>query len=749
MNGRPDTRLQELAHAAGLKSVWQDARGQEQHVSAETLRLVLETLGFACQSVEQCRESMARLESLQADVVGVEIVRVGDPVVLRRQGSLHYQLSLEDGTRIMGTARDLGGGRVAIPAIRKPGYHQLNMGSVHCTLAVFPAAPLDVAALLSPHVDQAGAGRGATPHAGSRPWVLGAQVYGLRRGPPKDSGAPRIDGWQAGGDYALLGSLAEAAGRAGAAGLAISPVHAMFAADAQRYSPYAPSSRLFLNVLLADPECVFEQDVLQCLDYADDASFVDDSGRLNWSRIQERRLSQLQRLFERFDAGGPPGLREDFQRFSRQGGEALHSHACYEALHAHFAASLGPAHGWREWPQEYHDPEALAVRHFAEKHAREVRFHGFLQWLAARSLDAAQKKARAHTSLGLIADMAVGTDPRGSHAWSRQTELMTEVSVGAPPDIFQPEGQDWGLTAFSPWGLRQHGYAGYIETLRAALAHAGGVRVDHVIGLERLWLVPKGLPASHGVYLGYPKKDLMNLLLLEAWRHRALVVGENLGTVPQGFDDEMAHRGFLGMNVLWFEREDGNPPRFRRPEEWPSASMAMLTTHDLPTARGWWQGRDIEWRERHHELNAEQVAEHKHLREQEKLGLWRALQEVGLVGQSDELAEEAPVKEMLGFLARTPAALVHIALEDLTGQQDQPNLPGPPPSDLTQAHPNWCRTLSTPVDQLLSTEPAPTLLEALNGVTRNGVTRNGVRPQLKPPQIKLGSDPISGSDHER
>lgn len=709
MSSRPDELLQELALAAGLKPRWQDAHGNEQQVAPESLRRVLETMGLPCRSPDDCRASMARLESPEQPTTLLEIVRVGEPVMFRRQASLHYQLTLEDGTRIMGTARDHGAGKVAIPPIRKPGYHALSMGGLQCTIAAVPAQAPSVATLLN---------RSAADRSLTRPWVLGVQAYGLRRQIENSKPIERFipNGWEAGGDFSLLGRLAREAGRHGAVGLAISPVHAMFSADAQRYSPYAPSSRIFLNAMLADPISVFGDEMLVTLAEGGEAAFVSGSGCLDWTSIQSVRLTQLRRLFDAFYAQGPAALLEDFRNFRKKGGEALNSHACYEALHAHFAPELGPGHGWQDWPSEYHNPSSLAVRHFCESHEQEVSFHAFLQWLAARSMAKAQTAARSVMPLGLIADMAVGTDPRGSHAWSRQQQVMTGVSVGAPPDIFQPEGQDWGLTAFSPWGLQQNGYAGFIETVRAGLAYAGGLRVDHVIGLERLWLVPQGMSAAEGVYLAYPKKELMGLLMLEAWRHGALVVGENLGTVPEGFDDDMARRGFLGMNVLWFEQEEGTPPRFRQPENWPRSSMAMLTTHDLPTARGWWKARDIDWRRRHGEFSAEQADDQRQMREQDKLGLWRALQQAGLVDPSESLPEEAPVKAMLAFLAHTPAALLHVSLEDLTGQEEQPNLPGAIPEDRSQAHPNWRRSVRYPVEDLLRMDAARELLAIFENV---------------------------------
>lgn len=718
----PDALLSELAQAAGLQSVWRDAHGHDQTVAPDTLRAVLQALGLSCETPSQCRASLEGLDPSN-DAPGenrLSIVRPDVPLILKGPGSLHYRLQHEDGARILGTARDLGGGRAVIDAIRRPGYYLLEIGGRQSTVAVVTRRAPDVQTLLR----RGPAGRHASVEpslAGpgpARAWVLGVQVYGLQRGlHATDAGAGRRGavpaGWETGGDFSLVGALAQEAAQQGAAGLAISPVHAMFSADPARYSPYAPSSRLFLNSLYADPAAVLGDDMMRALLPASGALALDAAGCMDWPAIHALRLAQLRRLFDAFEAARPPGCAEDFEAFRQSGGEALASHACYEALHASFLPRSGAAHGWQDWPSEYHDPNGQAVTRFARAHEQEVRFHVFLQWLAARSLAHAQARAAACMPLGLIADMAVGTDPRGSHAWCRQDQIMTDVTVGAPPDVFQSAGQDWGLTAFSPRGLRRHGYGGFIETVRAVLAQAGGLRVDHVMGLARMWLVPRGARAAEGVYLKYPFEDMMDLLMLEAWRHDALVVGENLGTVPEGFDEALEKRGFLGMSVLWFEREAGEPVRFRPPPQWPVQTMAMAGTHDLPTLRGWWAGRDIDWRVRQGDYDESLAAERRRGREDEKRGLWSALQEAGMVAPGAPLPKKAPTAALLAYVASTPAVLLTVALEDLAGREEQSNLPGGPPAGAPEQHPNWRRMLDLPVQALLRQGDAPRLLQAV------------------------------------
>lgn len=698
--------LMQLADLAGLLVAWRDAHGRDRRVSPDSLRSVLRALDIACDTEAQCRDSVQELQQAAADAPGPGLLmaKTGLPLIVPRSGSPHYRLDLEDGTCIMGTAQDLGGGRVAIPGIRRPGYHRLAMGRYSAVVAVVPQrcpSPADLT-------------------GSERAWLLGAQVYSLRRrqGEALQAGqAPLtvLPGWEAGGDYTAVGVLARQAAAAGAAGLAISPVHAMFTADPARQSPYAPSSRLFLNAMYCDPAAVFDAAFLSAVEQGAGALLRPD-GCMDWPAIHAQRLRVLRHLYERFTLLQPDAWSSDFDRFREQGGAALDAHARYEALHAHHAIEQGAGHGWQDWPAEFHDPDGPAVRRYARFHEEEVQFHAFLQWLAARGLAAAHSGATAAgMPLGLVADLAVGTDPRGSHAWSRQKQIMSGVSVGAPPDIFQPLGQDWGLTAFSPRALRTHGYEGFIETLRAALAHAGGLRVDHILGLARMWLVPAGADAADGVYLRYPREELMDLLVLEAWRHHAVVVGENLGTVPEDFNDMLEQRGVLGMSVLWFEQEPGEPPAFRPPQRWPERSMAMVSTHDLPTLKGWWQGRDIHWRARQGQFDEGEVATQGMSRQAEKSALWKALQAAGLAPAEGGLPDDAPVREIFAYVAGTPAVLFNASLEDLTGEVEQPNLPGSPPTGAKaeDVHPNWCRTLRTPVHELLARDDAAGLLQVI------------------------------------
>jgi 4-alpha-glucanotransferase len=299
--------------------------------------------------------------------------------------------------------------------------------------------------------------------------------------------------------------------------------------------------------------------------------------------------------------------------------------------------------------------------------------------------------------IGLIGDLAVGMDPSGSHAWSRQGDVLGGLSVGAPPDLFNPRGQDWGLTGFSPRALIAGGFAPFIATVRAALRNTGGVRLDHAMGLTRLWLIPQGADPADGAYLTYPLTDLLRLLALESQRHTAIVVGEDLGTVPAGFRDALETAGLHGMRVLWFERNDH---AFNSPETWDHTAVAMTSTHDLPTVAGWWHGSDITTRAESGRLGVGvQEAEVSAERTDDRGALWHAISQSGAaVGDAPSPNDTEPVVDAaLAFVAATPSPLCLPPIEDLLGIEEQPNLPG-----TIDQHPNWRRRLAAEAGTLFN-----------------------------------------------
>ncbi|OWW23053.1 4-alpha-glucanotransferase, partial [Noviherbaspirillum denitrificans] len=468
-----DEQILKLARAAGLAQEWTNAFGQPMRVSPEALRRILERLGFPCNSEDDCRDSHARLAALDGGNGFPPLLTfvVGHPLHLPaapRLAGQTWRIEFEEGGHVDGRLPGDTSLGVELPAVDRCGYHRLTIGDTATTLAIAPPRCFGIADALN--------------HNGGQPrlWGLGVQLYSLRR--TGDGGI---------GDFTGLAEFARSAAGHGASALAISPVHAMFSADVHRFSPYGPSSRLFLNALHIDPAAVLGRDAMAAelaglgADEATRYATLEKLELIDWPQAAQLRLALLRRLYARMAASG---RNSGFDEFCRKGGDALRDHARFEALHAWQLAN-GESGYWMEWPEGLRDPYGAAVEAFASQHEAEVDFHLFLQWQAACGLDSAQKAARdAGMPIGLITDLAVGADNGGSQAWSRQAEIINGLSVGAPPDVLNTRGQSWGLGAFSPHAMKARGFGAYIEMLRAIFTHAGGARIDHVLGLNRLWL---------------------------------------------------------------------------------------------------------------------------------------------------------------------------------------------------------------------------------------------------------------------
>jgi 4-alpha-glucanotransferase len=664
-----DQALRELAEQAGVAVHWRDAFGQEHDVSPDTLRAVLNAVGLKANTDAEVAESCAHLNEQSRALLPLVTADEGTAVRLAAPPG-RFKLTLETGTTSEGEAWDSGNGRAVLPPLAPPGYHKLELGNTVTTLAVAPHRCFTIADI-----------EGLT-----RPWGLAVQLYSLRR--PNDLGI---------GDFAALRDFVQNAARHGAAAVAISPVHAQFSADPDRFSPYAPSSRIALNVLHGDAPPPDNQE---------DHARLEAQELIDWPHATHTRLRCLRAAFADFRAHGD---QTQFETFRREHGELLDRHARFEALHAHqFGADPQKWH-WRSWPAELRDPASPAVAAFAREHAEEVAFHAWLQFRTERSLAAAHAAARrSGMKIGLISDLAVGTDSGGSHAWSRQQETLIGLTIGAPPDPLGPQGQDWGLVAFSPHGLQQHGYAAFLEMLRIALRHAGGVRIDHVMGLSRIWVKPDGASAADGAYLRFPFDDLRRLLALESWRHRSIVLGEDLGTIPEGFQSQLEAAGILGMRVLWFERwADGS---FKPPHEWSRGAVGMTSTHDLATVAGWWRGRDLDVRASLGFMNNE--TQEREARARDRVALWHAFVASGsAAGDPPGPDDTTPVADAaLVHVGRAACDLVMVPLEDALAQQEQPNLPG-----TLNEHPNWRRRLPVAADTVLDAPDVAARLARLKG----------------------------------
>ncbi len=651
---RPAAPLHDLAAAIGLSRIWRDVDGQTQTVADAALGMILSVLGHEVATERQLSASLKAVQEKRRDPPALIVSDVGRPT----------QTGLADGPVVL-TGEDGATQRLQItggvlPPVARPGYYDLEAKGRSVRLAIAPPyCPLP---------------------RGGRPWGASLQIPSLRGSVP-----------HAFGDFGDLAQAVDALGRSGASAVAINPVHALYPGVGDDFSPYSPSSRLFLNTAMGDPALVG----LPPLPASDDGPLID------WPAALPHRLAALRAVFDGLDTRWRARVAQE----SAAGGEALLRHATFDALDRQFRPT--GAKGWQDWPTAFHDPGSIEVARFAQEQAEEVAFHLFLQWLARESLDAVQARARASgMSVGLIGDLAVGVTPGGSDAWALPEAMLRGLTIGAPPDPLGPLGQNWSITGFSPDGLRATGYAPWIAMVRAAMRASGGLRIDHAFGLARLWVIPDGGTSADGAYLDFPFDDLVRLATLEAHRANCLVIAEDLGTSPHGFTQAISERRMLGMRVLWFERAADHG--FIGAQDYPANAVAMTGTHDTQTVAGWWSGRDLDWAERLGRLpEGMDRAQADAIRAWDRGLLWST------IGQGDRPATEdtGPVVDAaIAHVAATPALLKLVPLEDLIGDTEQPNLPG-----TTSGHPNWQRRQTAPLDDLLAAPPVRRRLDILSG----------------------------------
>ena len=582
-----------------------------------------------------------------------------------------------------------------LPRDLAPGYHRLTLswdgrseGEAATHLILAPAQ-----AYLPPGLE----GR-------QRGWGLAAQLYALRS----------RSNWGI-GDFSDLAELLTQAAKSGAAAVGVNPLHALFPDDPARASPYSPSSRLFLNPLYVDvpavadfAECeparalVAESGFAEALAQARQVELVDYPAV---AALKRRALTLLYRSFrERHLACEGDSRAEAFRAFQTQGGQDLRRFAVFETLREHLAADKPKLHSWRSWPAAYRRPDSAAVRRFAADHVEAIEFVEYQQWQADLGLGHAAAAAKtAGMEIGVYRDLAVGFDPDGADAWVDQSCSALDWSVGAPPDAWNMKGQMWGMPPLNPRALRAAGYRPLTQMLRANMRHAGALRIDHALGLRRLFWIPRSGGPKDGAYVYYPVEEMLGVVALESQRNRCLVIGEDLGTVPEGFSEMLQSRGILSYRLLYFMR--GPKGAFLPPSAWPRDALAQVSTHDLPTLTGFWRGRDIDTK---HELSlfpdpAAEAADRKSRPATLKdLDAALARQHLPVTGK------RVPLEQVHRFLARSRSRLAMLQLEDLAGALDQINMPG-----TIDEHPNWRRKLPLATSELLAEPKVKRLLKAV------------------------------------
>jgi (1->4)-alpha-D-glucan 1-alpha-D-glucosylmutase len=547
-----------------------------------------------------------------------------------------------------------------------------------------------------------------------RVWGSQAQLYGVRS--ERNWGV---------GDFTDLRALVDQWGARGAGIVGLNPVHALFPHNPAHASPYSPSSRLFTNVLYLDVEglddfreCEEARRLVRSAEFQSRLKSLRDAELVDYPAVAAAKFRILEMAYAHFRArhlASGDARANAFRGFQAAGGEALRRHALFEALQEHFHRDDPAIWGWPVWPAAFRDPGSPAVASFAREHADRVEFYEYLQWQADLQLGHAGRRSfELGLAVGLYADLAVSVDRAGADAWANQALYALAASIGAPPDDFNLKGQDWGLPPLVPARLRVAAYAPFIATLRANMKHAGALRIDHVMGLARLfWVPPGGTPAA-GAYVQYPFDDLVGILALESQRNRCLVIGEDLGTVPDEVRATLGAAGVLSYRLLYFERLAGGD--FKPPADYPKNALVAAATHDLPTLAGWWAGRDLTLRAElglfpTPEAREAQIIARSQDRARMLLALEReALLPPGATANPVSLPEMTPAfaRGLALYLARSPAQVMVVQLEDVLGVPDQANLPG-----TVDQHPNWRRKLPLALERFPEDERFVELARAL------------------------------------
>ena len=682
----PSPRLLELAEGNGVAARYHSFYGEDKAVPASVLQKALRAMGV---DPEAADSGPATADSALPPVF---VATQGAPARLRLATgpghSLRWELRAEpplDAAPLSGESFGHEGAQwIDVGSDLAAGYYRLRIdgSDQHCLVIVAPSRCWVHPALA----------------AGERWWGCTIQLYALRSS----------RNWGI-GDFGDLRRLAVTVARQGASFIGLSPLHALFPHRPSVASPYSPSSRNAMNPIYIDVQSLPELSACrQAAALVDSEGFQQRLGELRATEMvdypgvlaaKEEVLSLLWRHFRSHEMQAKTERGARFMVFAEARRETLGRHALFEALQDHLYAEDSNVWGWPAWPEALRDPRGEPARAFEREHADEVRFRLWLQWLLEEQLESAQQLARSHgMGLGLYCDLAVGVNEGGSDTWSEPAMYALGMHVGAPPDPLATAGQDWGLPPLNPVRLEAGRFQPFIETIRANMRHAGALRLDHVMGLMRLfWTGSEG-----GTYVRYPLQALLAILALESHRHRCMVIGEDLGNVAPEMRQAMQEKTLLSYRPLLFERsEDGS---FRPPSQWNPQALAVVSTHDLPTLRGFWRGEDIELMQRLHQFPDSATYDRMVIeRSRDRAQLLLALQHESLLPagssvQPTSLPDATPalVEAVYGYLARTPCWLLGVQLEDVTGQLLQVNVPG----TSEETYPNWRRKISVPVDAL-------------------------------------------------
>jgi 4-alpha-glucanotransferase len=696
--------IERLARARGIGDAYHTYKGELRHFTLGTKAAILGAMHCRLDDAgaleRQIQESEAAhpvglLGDVAVSRVGARFARVNTPAI-EQNALLRWRVAFEGGGERSGEVKawslpERGShqheGRwymlrdLPLPDDLPPGYHTLQVdlefaGLESCPLIVAPDNCSEPAELAN----------------GGKLWGVAVQLYALRSD----------HNWGI-GDFTDLAEVLRLAAGAGAGFVGISPVHALFPSDPTLYSPYSASSRHAINVMFIDVASVLEvQGSRRAQAIMGDAGFktrleqVRAAKHIDYAAVASLKMPVLQAAFERFRTehlARHTARAAACLEFLKERGEAMRLHTLFDAIDVHMRRRQGTGAGWHNWPKEYHSPDSEAVKKFATEHPDAVDFHGYLQWIAAEQLGEVRRiAARLKLDIGIYGDYAVGVNASGSETWSDQSLYCMGAAIGAPPDPLGVAGQEWGIPPQDPGQLRSTAYAPFAELVRASMRACGALRLDHVMALFRQWWVPRGFKSVDGGYVHYPLEDLLGVIALESHRNRTLIVGEDLGVVPDEIRRGLPQFGVYNYKVMMFEQKNGE---FVSPADYTRTALATVTTHDLPTLNGWWSGHDIDLWEKLGFYAESSVGERARAeRAQERERLLRALRRENLWPEAVDGAAMPGYSAALGkavhaYLARSNAALVTVQIEDMIGMLEPVNVPG-----TSSEYSNWTRRMT-------------------------------------------------------
>lgn len=673
-----------------------NARGQLQEISLDIQQQLYQAMGG----------DIPHQKQIQRTVPAVKVVSQGEPISLPIQGNgeFDWQLTTEDG-KLWHQGHLLAEQALVLPVGLPLGYHNLQViqkeKTSFCRIIVTPKRCYLPKVLLEER----------------KLWGASVQLYSLRSD----------NNWGI-GDFGDLKQMINEVGRRGGSFVGLNPIHSLFPANPESASPYSPSSRCWFNIIYIDVTAVedfkhsqdaqlwWHSHVTQA-----DLAAVREIQHVDYTRVTQLKLTALKLAWQSFLLRNKHDKqRVEFELFIQQRGESLHWQAAFDALHIELMAHDPSFWGWPVWPEEYREAQSPAVTKFCQTHAEDVQFWCWLQWLAwCQFANCWQHSRELNMPIGLYRDMAVGVTQGGVETWSDRELYSIQASIGAPPDILGPLGQNWGVAPINPHVLVERGYMPFIDLLRANMENCGALRIDHVMSLLRLWWVPQGESAANGAYVSYPVDDLLAILALESQRMRCMVIGEDLGIVPAEIISKLRDYGVFSYKVLWFEHDDEK--KVRAPEQWAVQAMAVITTHDLPTMRGYWESYDFELGEQLglypdpvmlEELRKEREIAKQHLLD--ALQVDNNLKEQTVSNAALDAMSLALNQKIHHFVAGTNSALLGLQPEDWQDMLEPVNIPG-----TSTEYANWRRKLTQTLEEMFASEQVNALLEDVNQQRKN------------------------------